>query len=127
MEEFYEWLLSGEYDESLSSHERNTLAEVRTVAMDVADQRANRTELDHAVITLVQTLSDSELLGGASTDIGTGMTMSWFGLSWAMAETVEADCQIAPGIEHPTPALVSTAVTRESEDQSGRILVGSPQ
>ena len=126
LEGLYEWLLSAEYDESLSSHERNTLAQVRAVALDVADQRASEIELDNAIITLIQTLSGSELLGGASTDIGTGLNMSWFGVSWAMAETVEVDCQIAPPMKPPTPALVSTAVTREFEDQSGRILVGTP-
>jgi hypothetical protein len=126
-DELYEWLLSAEYDESMSQEERATLSQLRAVGLEVADGLASPVEFDHAIITLVQTLSGSTLCGGGSTDIRDGSTTSWSGISWDTAETAEAPCDLLQPAQPATSALVSTAVTREPADQLGRILVGSPQ
>ena len=121
-EELYDNLLDAEYDSSLSSDDRDTLAEVRAVAMEVAEKTADKFELEAAIVTLLQTTAGSLLCGAGHVDMSSGIQGIWYIYAWEAADTLRSDLAVPAAAESkPTPALIDATVLTGKPKHSKRM------
>ena len=121
-EQLYDHLLDAEYDSSLSSDDRDTLAEVRAVAMEVAEETADKFELEAAIVTLLQTTAGSLLCGAGHVDMSSGVQGIWYIYAWEAADTVRSDLAVPAAAESkPTPALIDATVLTGKPKHSKRM------
>jgi hypothetical protein len=59
LQELYDFLISAEYDSALASTERDMLAGIRAVALDVSEGRRRKGELDRAIRSLFKSPATS--------------------------------------------------------------------
>lgn len=55
----YEYLIGAEYNQALTSEERDALASIRALALDVVEERRSKSELDGAIRTLIKSPAPS--------------------------------------------------------------------
>lgn len=122
----YEWLISAEYDETLDAGERNALAEIRGLALDVAENRLGRFVLEQCIMELIQTVIGAPVYGGRAIDLHHQLKSSWATYCWAESEVV-SDVLRIKSRRRATPASVSTSSAMEAADQPQQVLVGGPR
>src|SRR5437870_123247 len=87
LEVLYEWLIGAEYDATLGDGECAALAELRAIAMQVADGDGSRFNLDEAIMELIQAISRVDVRSGTLVDIGSQYKYRWLAYAWDRAES----------------------------------------
>lgn len=112
LEALYEALLDAEYDADLSAEDRDALAEIRGVAMEVGDKTADVFELDSAIMSLLQMMTGSRLVGEGDVDMGSGMQRLWYIYAWEAGATTGQELVVAAvDSDKPAAATVDSTVT----------------
>jgi len=118
-EGLYGHLLDAEYDVALSADDRDTLAEIRAVAMEVADEAADRFELDAAIVTLLQTAAGSLLSGAGHVDMSSALQSLWYIYAWEAADTLRSEL-VVPAVAESKPTPATTLI-------DATVLAGKPR
>ena len=117
LDTLYESLLDAEYDADLSSEDRDALAEIRGIALEVGDGTIERFELDSAIMTHLQMVTGSFLTGKGQVDMASGVQRLWYIYAWEAGTTTGLELLMSE-TEGGTPAAVDSTVTASKPKDS---------
>ena len=122
LDRFYEWLVDKEYDDSLPSDERDALASIRLVALEVTEGMRSPGELEMSTMALLKASVGSSVEDGADLTGEPYVRKTWLSYAWEMAK-VDARAIVAAfpvSALLPTPAAWSVNV--EASTPAGGVL-----
>ncbi len=124
----YQWLLDQEYSERLPQSERDALAALRAIALDVADGRLNSIALERAIIELINTITASEFKSGALVDVASKLHARWSAYDFDAAELTSLRVDFAIQLQ-AVPAAFHAVMTAESPERPAlqSLVAGLPQ